>query len=547
MTFVKNNNTHTTHTIIDSGDTSLLSREIAIRRTFAIISHPDAGKTTLTEKLLLYGGALHEAGSIKQRKAARHAASDWMAIEQERGISVTSSVLRFEKAGIRYNLLDTPGHKDFSEDTFRTLIAADCALMVIYVARGVEEQTEKLFEVCRLRNIPVITFVNKCDRPGMEPLEVLSNIESKLGITAVPASWPIGYGTDFQGVYDLIGKELHLYLKKKHGAQKADSKRMSMEQGLRESALGDTAKDVYREELTLIGDEFDNMEKSAFEKGEVTPVFFGSALNNFGLDLFLNYFPELAPPPETYETVDGSHRDPENDFSGFVFKLQANMNPEHRDCTAFLRVASGVFQRGMEVTLADNGRKIRMSTPHSLMGEERKLLDTAYPGDIVALFNPGDFRIGSTLYTNEPVQFDIIPLFSPEYFRKASSKDPFKRKQLRQGLRQLSEEGVVHVFELPGGVGNELLLGAVGALQFEVVKHRMKTEYKADIVLAPTSYMSARWLPDDEKVISRLKASYSTNVTYDIEGHPIVLFESRYALDSAAEAVGEENLLKFKK
>jgi len=524
-----------------------IAEEIATRRTFAIISHPDAGKTTLTEKLLLYGGAIHEAGSIKQRKAARHAASDWMAIEQERGISVTSSVLRFEKDGIRYNLLDTPGHKDFSEDTFRTLIAADCALMVIDVAKGVEEQTEKLFEVCRLRKIPVITFVNKCDRPGMEPLEVLSNIESKLGITAVPASWPIGYGADFQGVYDLVGRELHLYKKNRHGALKADADLLQLEQGLEESTLGENAIADYLEEIELIGDEFNNLDREGFRIGEVTPVFFGSALNNFGLDLFLNYFSQLAPTPQPYVDKTGSLRNLERDFSGFVFKLQANMNPDHRDCTAFVRVTSGIFKRGMEVQLADNGRKLRMSTPHSLMGEERKLLDIAYPGDIVALFNPGDFRIGSTLHASDPVNFDVIPLFSPEHFRKASSRDPFKRKQLREGLKQLSEEGVVNVFELPNGVGNELLLGTVGALQFEVVEHRMKTEYKADITLTPTSYMSARWLPDDEKVIAKLKAGYSTNVTFDIEGNPIVLFESRYALNNAIEAVGEKNLLQFKK
>ncbi|MDG5766868.1 peptide chain release factor 3 [Balneolales bacterium ANBcel1] len=524
-----------------------IAGEVARRRTFAIISHPDAGKTTLTEKLLLYGGAIHEAGSIKQRKAARHAASDWMAIEQERGISVTSSVLRFEKDGIRYNLLDTPGHKDFSEDTFRTLIAADCALMVIDVAKGVEEQTEKLFEVCRLRKTPVITFVNKCDRPGMEPLEVLGNIEEKLGIPAVPASWPLGYGPEFQGVYDLINRDLHLYRKMKHGARKAEAELLPLEEGLDASTLGDGTKGEYREIIELIADDFGGMDMEAFARGEVTPVFFGSALNNYGLDLFLDHFSQLAPAPQPYETDNGELRDLQKDFSGFIFKMQANMNPEHRDCTAFMRVTSGVFERGMEVTLSGNGRKIRMATPHSLMGEERKLLDTAYPGDIVALFNPGDFRIGSTLHSGGPVNFDVIPLFSPEHFRKASSKDPFKRKQLREGLKQLSEEGVVNVFEMPDGVGNELLLGTVGALQFEVVEHRMKTEYKADIVLSPTSYMAARWLPDNPAVIEKLKASYSTNATYDIDGNPIVLFESMYALNSAVEAVGEENLLQFKK
>jgi len=530
-------------------DTTLLKnldQEVKSRRTFAIISHPDAGKTTLTEKLLLYGGAIHEAGSIKQRKAARHAASDWMAIEQERGISVTSSVLRFEKDGIKYNLLDTPGHKDFSEDTLRTLVAADCAVMVIDVAKGVEEQTEKLYQVCKLRNIPIITFVNKCDRPGMEPLEVLSNIEQKLGLPPIPATWPVGYGQDFQGVHDLIGKELHLYVKSKHGARKADAEILPLEAGLDESTLTETSRSEVREILELIGDEIHEMDPDDFANGRCTPVFFGSALNNFGLDLFLKYFADMAPSPKPYTAEDEQVRSIEAPFSGFIFKMQANMNPDHRDCTAFVRVASGVFRRGIEVTLSNTGKKVRMTTPHSLMGDERNLLETAYPGDIVALFNPGNFRIGSTLYTDKPVNFNVIPLFSPEHFMKATSKDPFKRKQLREGLKQLSEEGVVHVFEVPNGVGNELLLGTVGVLQFDVVKHRMVAEYKVEITMSPAPFFAARWLPDDENVIKKLGTSFSTHVTHDMDENPIVLFDSAYALSQAVEAVGEENLFKYK-
>jgi peptide chain release factor 3 len=521
-------------------------QEVKQRRTFAIISHPDAGKTTLTEKLLLYGGAIHEAGSIKQRKAARHAASDWMAIEQERGISVTSSVLRFEKDGIKYNLLDTPGHKDFSEDTLRTLVAADCALMVIDVAKGVEEQTEKLYQVCKLRNIPIITFVNKCDRPGMEPLEVMSNIEQKLGITSVPATWPVGYGQDFQGVYDLMSHELHLYVKSKHGAKKAEADIFGLDDGLAESTLSESAKSEVREIFELIGDDIHTMNPDDFANGKCTPVFFGSALNNFGLDLFLQYFAGLAPAPKPYRDETDTERSISDSFSGFVFKMQANMNPDHRDCTAFVRVASGVFQRGIEVTLSDTGKKMRMTTPHSLMGDERNLLEVAYPGDIVALFNPGSFRIGSTIYLDKPVNYNVIPLFSPEHFMKASSKDPFKRKQLREGLKQLSEEGVVHVFEVPNGVGNELLLGTVGALQFDVVKHRMQAEYKVEITMSGVPYYAARWLPTDEKVIAKLSISFSTHVTNDLEGNPIVLFESAYALNQALEAVGEQNLFQYK-
>ena len=527
--------------------TSAILKEAEMRRTFAIISHPDAGKTTLTEKLLLYGGAIHEAGSIRQRKASRHAASDWMAIEKERGISVTSSVLRFENGGIKYNLLDTPGHKDFSEDTLRTLVAADSGLMVIDVAKGVEEQTEKLFEVCRLRKVPVITFVNKCDRPGMEPLEVLSNIEARLGIEAVPASWPVGYGQKFQGIYDLIGRKMVLYEKSSHGAKKAESRAYDLEGGLAACSLSDADKDQFREEVMLIEDMMAGMDRERFREGLVTPVFFGSALNNFGLDIFLTYFRELAPKPQPYEDADGEIVALDHGFSGFIFKLQANMNPGHRDCAAFVRITSGRFERGAEVTHEGSGKKIRLATPHTLMGDERHILEEAYPGDIVSLFNPGFFRIGSTLYKGEQVRFNVIPLFSPEHFMKVSTKDPFKRKQLREGLKQLSEEGVVHVFEVPNGVGNELLLGTVGVLQFDVVDHRMREEYGVELHKQMMSVHAARWLPGDRKDIEdALAKSYSTRITSDLDGHPIVLFDSAYALQQAEEKVGKENLFTYK-
>lgn len=523
-----------------------IEEEARRRRTFAIISHPDAGKTTLTEKLLLYGGAIHEAGSIRQRKASRYAASDWMAIEKERGISVTSSVLRFEKDGIKYNLLDTPGHKDFSEDTLRTLVAADTALMVIDVAKGVEEQTEKLFEVCRMREIPIITFVNKCDRPGLEPLEVVSNIENQLGIEPIPASWPLGYGKDFQGIYDLIGKQLYLLRKEKHGTKKAGTKQVELEEGLERSTLSENEKEKFHEEVMLTEDMYQMMDRESYLRGECTPVFFGSALNNFGVDVFLDYFSRLASPPQPYEDENGVERVIGDDFSGFVFKMQANMNPDHRDCAAFVRITSGKFERGLEVTQSDSGKKIKMSTPHTLLGDERHILEEAWPGDIVSLFNPGSFRIGTTIYKDKPVRFNVIPLFTPEHFMKCSTKDPFKRKQLRQGLRQLAEEGVVHVFEVPHGVGNELLLGTVGALQFDVVKHRMLTEYSCELNMTPVSYHAARWLPENPRLIEKLESSYSTHVTTDMEENPIALFESGYALSQAEEKVGEENLYKFK-
>lgn len=529
-----------------STNNSSLLQETRKRRTFAIISHPDAGKTTLTEKFLLYGGAIHEAGSIKSRKARKHAASDWMAIEQERGISVTSSVMRFDYENIKYNLLDTPGHKDFSEETLRTLVAADNALMVIDVAKGVEEQTEKLFEVCKMRQIPIITFVNKCDRIGLSPLDVLSNVEKKLGIRAVPATWPLGAGKEFQGIYDVQKDELHLYSKQTHGAEKATSRIVSLEEGLAEVNLSQNKKDHFEEEVLLIQDEIKNMNSAAFLDGQITPVFFGSALNNFGIDLFLDYFSNLSQPPQPYTASDGKIRELDQKFSGFIFKLQANMNPAHRDCAAFLRITSGNFERGKEVTHTSTGKTVRLSTPHTLMGDERNILQEAYPGDVIALFNPGYFQIGDTLYSDEPIDFNVIPLFTPEHFMKASTLEPFKRKQLHEGLKQLAEEGVVHVFEVPGGVGNELLLGTVGVLQFDVVKHRMDVEYNADIKMTPVPYHAARWLPDDKKVIADLKASYSCEVTRDLEDHPIALFRSAYALQQAEEKVGSEVLFKFK-
>ncbi|MCA9523285.1 MAG: peptide chain release factor 3 [Myxococcales bacterium] len=528
-------------------DERKLIQEAAQRRTFAIISHPDAGKTTLTEKLLLYGGAIHEAGAVKQRKAQRYATSDWMKIEQERGISVTSSVLRFEKDGVRFNLLDTPGHKDFSEDTLRTLTAADCGLMVIDVAKGVEAQTEKLFEVCKLRGIPIVTFVNKCDRPGMEPLEVLSNIETRLGIRAVAASWPVGYGQTFQGMVDLIDQSLHLYIKRRHGAQRADTELFeSVDAGLSETSLSDNERSHLAEELEMVGDEYHAMSADEFASGRVTPVFFGSALNNFGLDIFLHYFATLCPPPKPYIDADGSERGLTEPFAGFVFKLQANMNPAHRDCAAFVRVVSGVFRRGMDVIEARTGRSVRMVAPHTLLGDERQILEVAYPGDIIALNNPGFFRIGSTLYESGATRFNIIPLFAPEHFARVSSIDPFRRKQLHEGLQQLSEEGVVHVFEIPDGPGNELMLGVVGQLQFDVVKHRMQNEYACDLRMTPTTCYAARWLPDDDAAIARLRGNYGTSVVQHSDKHPIALFTSAYAMNLAVEALGAENLQKFK-
>jgi peptide chain release factor 3 len=356
----------------------------------------------------------------------------------------------------------------------------------------------------------------------------------------------VGYGSEFEGVYDLKNKELHRYTKVEHGAYVAEADVTDLATGLAKSRINHGDKSELLEIVELIGDEFAEMDMADFFSGKVSPVFFGSALNNFGLDLFLSHFSGLAPSPQAYVADTGKERGIGEGFSGFIFKMQANMNPDHRDCTAFVRIASGKFRKGMEVLLSDSGKKVKLSTPHSLMGDEREMLEEAYPGDILALFNPGNFRIGGTLSEKESVRFDVIPLFSPEHFMKASSKDPFKRKQLREGLQQLSEEGVVHVFEVPNGVGNELLLGTVGALQFDVVKHRMMSEYNVEITLSPVPYHTARWLPKDDAVIGKLSKSYSTAVTFDLDGNPIVLFDSAYALNQATEAVGAGNLYKYK-
>jgi peptide chain release factor 3 len=382
----------------------------------------------------------------------------------------------------------------------------------------------------------------------MEPLEILSNIESKLGIEAIPASWPIGYGQKFQGIYDLIGKEMHLYVKEKHGAKKATTEVYGLEEGLEKCRLSDAEKEDLEEEILLIEDMFDNMDQDAFKVGEASPVFFGSALHSFGLDVFLNYFENLAPTPQEYQDENGETRKLDQPFSGFIFKLQANMNPDHRDCAAFIRITSGKFERGLEVTHAGTGKKVKMSTPHTLMGDERHIMEEAYPGDIVSLFSPGFFRIGSTIHAEDPVSFNVIPLFTPEHFMKVSTKDPFKRKQLREGLKQLSEEGVVHVFEVPNGVGNELLLGTVGALQFEVVEHRMQAEYGVELHQQGVTYHSARWLASKtaDEVMKKLESSYSTHITKDMEENPIVLFDSAYALSQAEEKVGADNLFKYK-
>ena len=512
-----------------------LAREVARRRSFAIISHPDAGKTTLTEKLLLYGGALREAGAVRAQKAARHATSDWLELEKQRGISVSSSVLHFEHRGCRVNLLDTPGHRDFSEDTYRTLVAADAAVMLIDAAKGVESQTRKLFEVCRLRRIPIFTFVNKMDREGREPLALIGEIEEVLGIDAVPLVWPIGAGRDFRGVYDRQARAALLFSGGHHGTLQVEERRVAGEPdapAVRE-ALGPFA-DAVRDALELLdgaGVPFDPAEVAA---GRQTPVFFGSALTNYGVLPFLDRFLELAPPPGPRPSTRGPIDPVAHPFSGFVFKIQANMDPDHRDRVAFLRVCSGRFQRGATTIHVRTGKPVRLARSTLVMAQEREQVDEAFPGDVVGLFDPGLFRIGDTLCDEGDFAYEGIPSFSPEHFARVEVAEVMKRKALAKGLEQLAQEGVVQVFTEPGAGSAAPILGAVGPLQFEVLQHRLATEYRVQLQLTPLPWTLARW-PRAGFDPAAFRFSDSVHVVEDRDGRPVLLFRSPWNLQMALD------------
>ena len=506
------------------------------RRTFGIISHPDAGKTTLTEKLLLYSGAIHMAGSVKSRKAKNHAVSDWMEMEKQRGISVTSSVLQFEYLGAALNLLDTPGHADFSEDTYRVLAAVDSAVMLIDHAKGVEARTLKLFEVCRLRELPTVTFMNKLDRFGMDPLELLDDVTNTLGLKVVPMNWPIGMGKEFKGVVDLQTKEAILFEGERHGAVTATSQRIPWDDCV--DLIGEDLHEQVSEEMELVemaGDEFTDEE---FLDGKLSPVFWGSAMNNFGVEPLLRFLTEKAAPPSPRKTIDGLTISPEEErFTGFIFKIQANMNPKHRDRIAFMRVVSGAFERDMTVIIGRNGDKLKLAKPHSFMAQERSIVDNAYPGDIVGLYDPGKLRIGDTLSGKGTLKFDGIPRFAPEHFARVVLKDPLKKKQLDAGLTQLSHEGVIQIFYHPHRGRSEPYLGAVGMLQFEVLRERLKNEYRVTVVLEMLSFQFARWVEGTEETIKWLEARRDYPVLRDRNNQPVLLSESlwslNYALDNA--------------
>lgn len=523
---------------------SRLTEEVGRRRTFAIISHPDAGKTTLTEKLLLYGGAIHLAGSVKARRTARHATSDWMEMEQERGISVTSSVMGFSYEGYQVNLLDTPGHADFSEDTYRTLIAADSAVMLLDNRRGVEERTRQLFEVCHRRRTPIFTFVNKCDRPGGDPLALLDSVERDLGISCYPITWPIATSSQFLGVYDRLARRIHLFERAEdHGQTRAGVRVGSLDDPELVELLGEEAHARLAEEIELLdlaGTEFD---AASFLGGEVSPTFFGSALMNFGVEPFLRKFLELAPAPGPREASGRIVEPDDPNFSGFVFKIQANMDPKHRDRIAFLRVCSGRYEVGMQVRHVRTGKSIRLAAPTQFLARERTLMEEAWPGDVVGIHDRGTLRIGDTLSANGGVEFGDIPRFSPEHFARISIMDPLRRKQLDEGLRQLSEEGAAQVFYADSIAGPAPIVGAVGILQFDVLLHRLEHEYAVKAKLEPLSYRFARWVEGDRKQIQAVaSAAYGRTLVHDSKGQPLILFDSEWTMRSTIE---REKELRF--
>jgi peptide chain release factor 3 len=504
----------------------------APRRTFAIISHPDAGKTTLTEKLLLYGGAIHLAGAVKSNKAKRAATSDWMEIEKQRGISVTSSVMQFVYNGVRFNLLDTPGHQDFSEDTYRTLTAADSAVMLIDAAKGVEAQTRKLFQVCRMRNTPIVTFINKLDRPGRDPFDLMTEIENLLGIRCTAVTWPIGMGPDFKGVYNRYTRQVHLFHEQGHGSEVADVEIADADDPRLEALLGESLCKTLRDEIELLDMAGDVLDLATFRAGLVTPVFFGSAMNNFGVEPFLNKFIEIAPGPGSRKTTAGEVRPEDREFSAFVFKVQANMDRAHRDRIAFLRVCSGRYEGGMKVRHVRLGKEMRLSRPQQFLAQERTIVDEAYPGDVLGVFDPGNLRIGDTLTQGSDFQFEGVPRFSPEHFARLRLKDPMKRKQFVSGLDQLVEEGTVQTF-IVRGQEKDPILGVVGRLQFEVFQYRMANEYGAEVEIEPLGFTHARWVTGEGASPEALeKARYGVCVR-DIDGQTVVLFKSEWELSAA--------------
>ncbi len=519
-----------TATAVDKTAVDKLAKEIARRRTFAIISHPDAGKTTLTEKLLLYSGAIEQAGAVRARKQQRSAVSDWMTIEQERGISITSTVLQFDYGDYLLNLLDTPGHQDFSEDTYRTLIAVDSAVMVLDSAKGIETQTKKLFAVCRQQSLPILTFINKLDQPGRDPLELIDEIEQTLAMQVTPMNWPIGNGHDFQGVYDLQKRQVLYFQRTTGGRYRAPMAVRDLDDPVLVDAITPRAYERLRDDVELLSGVGTPFDRAEFLAGRLTPVYFGSAVNNFGVEPFLTGLAELAPPPRARQSDQGTVEPSDEGFSGFVFKIQANMDPKHRDRMAFIRICSGQFEKDMNVFHPRLGRTIRMSRPHRLFAAERETVAEAYPGDVIGLSNPGIYTIGDTVCSGKPLRFAPITAFQPEQFAYLHNKNIDRSKQFNKGVAQLVEEAVIQVLYPTGHVRRSPILAAVGVLQFDVVVARLAAEYQVETRIEPLNHNCARWVSGSEADLQAVNWPTQSVRTQDTLGRLVVLFSTEWEL-----------------
>ena len=528
----------------------MYDKEINKRRTFAIISHPDAGKTTLTEKFLLYGGAINLAGSVKGKATARHAVSDWMEIEKERGISVTSSVLQFNYGGFCINILDTPGHQDFSEDTYRTLMAADSAVMVIDASKGVEAQTRKLFKVCAMRHIPVFTFINKMDRDVNDTFELLDEVERELGIATCPINWPIGSGKRFKGVYDRRDRCIVTFSDTEKGTKEGRSERIDLkDEAVLTEYIGEEAKETLFEEIELLDGASAGFDLEKVRAGELSPVFFGSALTNFGVELFLKYFLEMTTTPLPRMSDQGLIDPAGKEFSAFVFKIQANMNKAHRDRIAFMRICSGKFNAGMEVRHVQGEKVMRLSQPQQMMASSRHIVDEAYAGDIIGVFDPGIFSIGDTICMPEDkFAYEGIPTFAPEHFARVRQMDTMKRKQFVKGITQIAQEGAIQIFQEFNTGMEEIIVGVVGVLQFEVLKYRLENEYNVEILLENLPYEHIRWIVNkDETDVEKIVGTSDMKRIKDIKGNPLLLFVNSWSVGMVLERNEGLKLEEFSK
>ncbi len=510
---------------------STLQKEIEKRRAFAIISHPDAGKTTLTEKFLLYGGQINLAGSVKGKATARHAVSDWMEIEKQRGISVTSSVRQFEYGGYCINILDTPGHQDFSEDTYRTLMAADSAVMVIDGSKGVEAPTRKRVKVCVMRHIPIFTFINKMDRDANDPFDLVDEIEKELGIAVCPVNWPIGSGKEFKGVYDRNTKKVMTFSDTLKGTKEGEERQFTLDDPALTEEIGEGFLDQLMEEMELLDGASAEFDQELVSRGELSPMFFGSALTNFGVETFLQHFLQMTTAPLSRGSDKGEISPFSEDFSAFVFKIQANMNRAHRDRVAFMRICSGKFTAGMEVFHMQGNKKVKLSQPQQMMAQERKIIEEAYAGDIIGIFDPGIFSIGDTLTTaKDRYSFEGIPTFAPEHFARVTQLDTMKRKQFVKGISQIAQEGAIQIFQEYNTGMEEIIVGVVGVLQFDVLKFRLENEYNVEIRMENLPYEHIRWIENKDIDLDRLSGTSDMKKIKDLKGNPLLLFVNSWSV-----------------